>query len=108
MDILEANIRSGLLNIELSFAIGRYYVYGYGYHPDGTPIESAYLDLDADGAIKAANFYSIGEAKFTTDLAGRTCNISKALDTLGRTGSWDSFVSEAVSIVCDYLKLSNS
>lgn len=108
MDILEANIRSGLLNMELSFAIGRYYVYGYGYRLDGTPIESAYLDVDADGVIKTVNFYSIGEAKFTTDLAGKTCDISKALDTLGRTGSWESFVSEVIPIVREYLKRSHS
>lgn len=108
MELLEMNIRSGLLNIQLSFAIGHYYVYGYEYHPDGTPIESAYLDLDADGVIKAANFNSIGEAKFTTDLAGRTCNISKALDVLGRTGSWDAFISEVIPIVRDYLKRTHS
>lgn len=82
------------------FGDGSYYVYGYG--GSGTPIVSAYIAFDKEGNAVEANFYSDGEAIFTTDLYG-SCNISPALDVLGKTGSWDDFLDKVKEIADQYL-----
>lgn len=94
------NLAEILSEAKSLFGDGSYYV--YGYKGGGTPIVSAYIAFDKDGNAVEANFYSNGEAICTTDLYG-SCNISPALDVLGKTGSWDAFMDKVKEIAVQYL-----